>query len=559
MAREQIIDTREEITEESLLIEARERMDDSLTYEQENRSEAETDLLFKLGGHNQWPAHIVKDRLQDARPILTINKLPTFTDQVIGDSRANKVSIKVRPTGKEGSKEVAKILDGLIRNIQKESDSNAVYQWGLQCAVDSGLGAWTVDIVHIDDNAFEKELVIKRISNPYTVYLDPKAQEPTSKDGRYAFITELISRKEFKARYPGKVPSDLPKQGIADDLKFWFQEEDVRIAEYWVKRPLKKRIYLLADNRVVSGEKWDAVKDDLKEKEEIFHIVDGVPEVGPAPGDEQEVVLNEVPEIVDERTVESHQVLMYLIDGSQIIDGPNVWPGKYIPIIPVQGKEININGKKHLRGIIRNARDPQAIYNYERTEEIERNALAKMPPMIATAEQMEGHDWNNDQNDAVRIYTHVAGQERPSATIPPQASSGNIAQAAAANDEMNATTGLNPPNLGLTSGAGSSGIKEQVLQQKGDIGTLEYHDNQARAIKFTGDILVDLIPPVYDNERSIVVIGEDESEGFKTINQKVFDKEGNQTHIINDLSIGRYAAAVSVGPSFSTQRVETAN
>ncbi|KKL83773.1 hypothetical protein LCGC14_1971390 [marine sediment metagenome] len=35
MPRQQVIDTREEITEESLLIEARERMDDSLTYEQE--------------------------------------------------------------------------------------------------------------------------------------------------------------------------------------------------------------------------------------------------------------------------------------------------------------------------------------------------------------------------------------------------------------------------------------------------------------------------------------------------------------------------------------------
>ncbi|KKL83774.1 hypothetical protein LCGC14_1971400, partial [marine sediment metagenome] len=519
------------------MIEARERMDDSLTYEQENRSEAETDLLFKLGGHHQWPAHIVKKRLQEQRPILTVNKLPTFTDQIIGDSRANKTSIKIRPTGKEGSKEVGKILDGLIRNIQKESDSDAIYQWGLQCAADSGKGAWRVITEHIDDNAFEQEIKLERISNPYTVYEDPKGQDPTGKDDRYKFVTELIGRKEYKARYPDKEPSDIPKQGIADDLKFWFQDEDIRIAEYWVKRPLKKRIYLLSDNRVVSGEPWDAVKDDLKEKEEIFHIVDGVPEVGPAPGDEQEVILNEVPEIVDERTVESHQVVMYLIDGSQIIDGPNVWPGKYIPIIPVQGKEININGKKHLRGIIRNARDPQAMYNYERTEEIERVALAKMPPMIATAEQMEGHDWNNDQNDAVRIYTHQGNVPPPSATIPPQASSGNIAQSAQTNDELKAVTGIFDASLGDRSNE-QSGIALQRRQLQSSVANFEYHDNLTRAIKYTGDILVDLIPKIYDNERSIVVIGEDDSEGFETINEKVFDKEGNQTHIINDLSIG---------------------
>ncbi|KKL15867.1 hypothetical protein LCGC14_2501300, partial [marine sediment metagenome] len=497
----------------------------------------ETDLLFKLGGHNQWPAHIVEDRLHKQRPILTVNKLPTFSDQVIGESRVNKTTIKVRPTGKEASKEVAKILDGLIRNIQKESKSDSVYQWGLQCAVDSGLGAWRIIADHFDDNAFEQEIRIERISNPYTIYWDPKAQDPTHKDGRYLFITDLISKKEFKARYPGKEPSDLPKQGIADDLKFWFQEEDVRIAEYWVKRPMKKRIYLLSDNRVVSGEPWDAVKDDLKEKEEIFHIVDGIPEVGPAPGDEEEVVLNEVPEIVDERTVESHQVVWYLIDGTQIIDGPHVWPGKYIPVVPVQGKEININGKKHLRGIIRNARDPQAMYNYERTEEIERVAMGKMPPMIATVEQMEGHDWNNDQNDAVRIYNHRQQQPPPFPTIPPQASSGNIAQSAQANDELKATTGIFDASLGAQSNE-QSGIALQRRQVQSSIANFEYHDNATRSKEYTGDILVDLIPKIYDNERSIVVIGEDESEGFETINEKVFDKEGNQTHIINDLSIG---------------------
>ncbi|KKL51769.1 hypothetical protein LCGC14_2292180, partial [marine sediment metagenome] len=508
--------------EEDLLKEAQDRFRASSMFEDNNRIEGLDDLQFKLGGRLQWPDDIVRQREAEHRPMLTINKLPVFTDQVIGDSRQNKISIRVRPTGKEASEEIAKILNGLIRNIEKESDSDSVYQWGLQGAVDSGRGCWRVVKEFEDDNVFEQVLRLRRISNAYSVYFDGKAEDPTYKDGRYCFVTELVGKDEYEERWPDKNPSDWSGLGLGDDLKYWFENDQRRVAEYWVKMPKKRRLYLLSDGRVVDGDKWDSIVDELEAKEKAFHVTaDGEILEGPATGDEKEVTLNEVPEIKKERSIDSHEIVQYILDGAQILEGPTPWEGKYIPIVPVWGKEINIEGKRYYRGLIRNAKDPQRMYNWERTEEVERNALARKAPLRMTPEQIEGHEWmyNSDEPRKYQLYNFIQKQPPPQDVLPPQASTGNVNQSATANDEIKATTGLNQPNLGLASGAGSSGIKEQVLQRKGDVGTFEFHDNQARAIKFTGEILVDLIPLIYDNERTITILGEDDSESVETINQ----------------------------------------
>ena len=554
-----IVDTKKDKTEAALLTEARKRFRNAEQFEEDNRVEGLDDLRFKRGGLEQWPTHIVTKRTREKRPIITVNKLPVYTDRVIGDNRQNRTSIKIRPTGKESSEKTAKIFSGLIRNIEKESDADSIYQWGLQGAADSGRGAWRLVTDYIDDNVFEQEIRIKRIGNPYSVYFDPKYEDPTTKDCRYKFLTELIPKDEYEERYPGLTPSDFTTGGLADDQKYWTEGENVRIAEYWVKQPLKKKIYLLSDNRVVDGDKWDSVVDELKEKEEIVHsTADGSIEPGPATLEgEEEAVLNKVPEIKKSRTIDSHKVVMYLIDGGQVISGPHEWAGKYIPIVPVWGKEINIQGRRYYRGLIRNAKDPQKMYNYERTEEIERVALAKKPRTVMTHEQYENAvGWEEDSPQKVALYTHQPGVAPPIDTPPPAVSSGNVAQSAIANDEIKATIGMFDASLGARSNE-TSGRAISTRKNISDVGTFEFHDNLARAIKFTGDILVDLIPKIIDSERAIVVLGEDGSESFETVNQVIIDEDTGDEVILNDLSLGKYSTVVTVGPSFSSQRAET--
>ena len=58
------------------------------------------------------------------------------------------------------------------------------------------------------------------------------------------------------------------------------------------------------------------------------------------------------------------------------------WMGRWIPIIPVLGDELDIDGRRVLEGIVRHAKDPQRMYNYWATSETETIALAPRAPFI---------------------------------------------------------------------------------------------------------------------------------------------------------------------------------
>ena len=131
MANEQIVDTREDKQDEdAFIIEAKQRLRDAGTYEAINRIAGTDDLEFLNGIH--WDAKDKKRREADGRPCLTINKLPVFVDQVVGDSRLNQMAIKIRPAGGGATKEVAEILDGLIRQIQRVSKAEIAAQTALE-------------------------------------------------------------------------------------------------------------------------------------------------------------------------------------------------------------------------------------------------------------------------------------------------------------------------------------------------------------------------------------------------------------------------------------------
>ena len=123
---------------------------------------------------------------------------------------------------------------------------------------------------------------------------------------------------------------------------------------------------------------------------------------------------------------------------------------------------------------------------------------------------------------------------------------------------MKATTGIFDASLGAQSNE-TSGRAILARQREGDVATFEYHDNLQRAIRYTGEILVDLIPKIYDTQRQIMIINDDESETKLVVNKEVVDKDTDETVILNDLSVGSYSVAVTVGPAYTTQRIEAAN
>jgi len=556
-----IIDTTDKSIpkDDAIVLQAITRFEQASSCERSNRKEALDDLRM-LAGFDHWPENIRKEREDDGRPALTINKLPSFVDQVLNDNRLNKISIKVLPNGGGSTVELAETFNGLIRNIENVSSADVAYQTALEGAVNNGFGYFRITSDFAGDTSFDQELRVVRIKNPLTVYMDPSHVKHDGSDCRYIFVTEMIPRKEYEDRYPGKsAPSEFPSEEM---YRLWMEEDKVRIAEYWVKESTEKTLILLSNGRTVDRDEWEKQLPDLLDQEHIIHLEpnpqdpEGQPiEVdGPTPEgyDWPQTTINAVPDIVRSRVVKSHKVVQYLVDGSKILDKTE-WLGKYIPIIPVWGKELVIDNERHLRGLIRFAKDPQKMYDYFRTAATETVALTPKAPYIIEEKQIEGHEdeWDSigTTNKPYITYKGVAGQNPPMRQVVTQTAIGEITESNLANDEMKATTSMFDASLGAQ-GNEVSGRAIFARQREGDVANFTYHDNLKRAIKYAGDILVDLIPRIYDTERQIAIINPDDTDDIVTVNQQIGKV------IINDFTQGQYKVTVTTGPSFTTQRME---
>lgn len=497
---------------------ARERYEQASSYWGNWRKAAREDREFFAG--DQWLPADRNNREIQRRPVLTINRLPVFARQIIGDARQNKPSIKIYPA-EDGDVEIAEIYEGLIRNIEYVSSAPDAYDAAFESAVICGIGAWRVCTDYVSDDAFEQHILIERIREPLSITLDPNAERADFSDAEWLFYEYDISKEEFRHKWPDQ---DLSDFATSDAMPGWLDRDSVRVAEYWFKERTKKTIYLLEDGTVT----------DKK--------ITGLT-------------------VVRQRDVESVSVRRATMAGWTFIDDPQEWPGTMFPFAIVTGEEYRINNKTDYRGIVRNAIDAQRMYNYWRAMETENIALAPKSPFLVADDQVEGleQEWGNLNTVPMPYVRYNANSQAPMPhqIQPPQIPTAYANASAVCVDEIKATTGLFNASLG-EGGTESSGRAILARQREGDTATFLWVDNLNRAIRYTGKILVELIPKIYDSERVVRVLGPDASNEQVAINRVVGDGMGGMT-IINDMSFGRYDVIVESGPSFATKRVEALN
>ncbi|QWP79223.1 hypothetical protein J5226_12900 [Lysobacter sp. K5869] len=524
----------------------REQYSRAVAFDSTMRSDAADDLRFGFIPGNQWDARHKQRRLRKNRPCYEFNKIRQHSKQVTNDLRQNRPQIKIKAT-KEGTKRAGEIMQGLIRNIEAQSHADQAYDTAGWFATNGGFGVIRLTTEYSDDSSFDLDIRIKEVRNPLGVYFDPSAKEQDKRDGGFAFVPERISRKEFKRRFPEADAVDFAHAGQIDQGEWW-GADDVMIAEYWERDPVKKKIVLLSDGRVIDGDKYEKIKDEL---------------ANPPP----KTLATEPREpvtMVRERVVDTWKVQVSLVSGSDVLEGPTPWLGKWIPLVPVWGDLLNIDGKEFWHGMIRHAKDAQRLYNYNRTTMTE--VVAKQPksPFLYTAEHVRGYEaqWESiSEGDAEGLPYNPDPKTpggKPSREPPPAFPVALLQLAQIDSDDIKAITGQYDPSLGARKGQ-QSGRAILALQREGDVANFDYSDNLARAIRFVGELLVDLVPKIMDTERTERILGEDGAEEWVTINEQVFDDETQEWVTINDLSLAKYDVVVQAGPSYTTLRQEAAD
>ncbi len=502
--------------EAKILREAKERLSRAMQEDLENRRLAKEDLEFIAIEGKQWPDAIRAERIAEGRPCLSINKMPVFIDQVVGDQRMNRPAIKVVPVDSKSDPRTAQILSGWIKHVQQISKSDVAVDHAFEHAVACGYGALRVVTRYTSDSSFEQEAYIEKIDNALAVFWGKHSQYDAS-DAMYCFVVSDMDREEFKTQFGFEAPSF--KSGADQFADGWYSKNTVRVAEYFVKEPVEKKIYLLEDGRSV---------DKLME--------------------------GDVP--VRERKVKSYKIMWYLLSGDKVLDAKEWLGKKYIPVVPVWGKEFNVAGKRVVRGLIRNAKDSQRMFNYWNSLDTELIALQPKSPYILTPKQIAGYEdqWNEAHR---RNYPYLlANPDKdapgwPHREAPPQISSAVIQRLAETDQEIRDTIGLQKASLGMQSNERSgAAIRERKLE--GDVGVFAFIDNLSRSLEHVGRILVDIAPALLDTERIIRIGLEDGTFDFVGVNMA----DAEMGTVLNDLSLGTYDVVVTTGPSFTTQRTE---
>jgi len=511
--------------QKKILTDLRERFDKAHDADEHNREEAMEDMKFvNIPGH-QWEANMKKER--GDRPCYEFNKLRISAKRVINNMRQNRAAGKVRPV-EGGDKKGAEIREGLCRNILNRSDFDTVCDYAAEYQVAGGMGAWRVTTEYASDDVFEQDIWVRVIPNPFTLFSDPAAKMQMKEDARFWLLTERIPRTIYERKWKGKEVVDFPSHEFDDDEE-WDSDEDVRICEYWYKEQAKRTLLQLVTGEVIDSE-----------------------------SDEAQAIPDEAIKATREVTVD--EIWMVIASGHAILEGPTKWPGKRFPFVQIYGDYHIIDGTVHWGGIAKHSKDPQRSYNLARTHIAEVIAQAPQAKWWVTPTQAEGNEatWKEAhiKNFPFLVYNNdpqvpgppvrMGGAELPIALI-------NESQIAA--EEINMVTGIYQADVGAPNQA-SSGRQEIARQHQGALATYNFEDNQAKGIQATWNILLDLIPHIYDTERHLRILGEDGADDYIDINKFVPDPQTGKPIMINDMTHGKYDCTVTIGPNFSTKRQE---
>lgn len=548
----------EQDDDSTIINEAVERFKYALSWENDARKNWLEDFKFANGdSYNlyQWPHDIRAGREVDSKPNLTINKVRQHNLNIINDARQNKPSLKTRPVSDEASYDAAQVIDGIFRHIEYQSKAQVAYDTATSFQVQAGIGYLRVETAYADDETFDQEIFIRRVRDPLTILMDPDAAEADYSDGRFAFVFEDIPRDKFNLLYPdeaGAIAAGYAMSTLGGPEDF-INADHVRRCEYWRRMEVPDELLWLRDEE--TGRSFYVRKSAISatSKPLLRVALDD-------PNTKRRSIL---------RSVVQH----FFLVGDMILKRER-WAGIYIPVVPVIGEETVIEKKLDRKGHTRAMLDPQRMYNYYSSEGTAQIALQTKTPYVAPAEAIEGYEtyWADANNTNLSVLPYNWYSDNAKGPIPPPqrqqgpvASTGILQGMQIASEEVMSVSGQYQSQLGQPSNE-RSGKAIAERQRQGDNATYHYIDNLAVAIRQIGRICLDLIPKVYDQKRTLRILGEDGSErqvtldpGGKASYEKRQLKDKEAVEEVFNPGIGKYDVQADIGPSYSTARQEAWN
>lgn len=498
----------------------------------DNRERARENWLFLNKTNGQWEPHWWD--ASDGKPRYSFDMCNPIVDQIAGEMEKSEFSIRVLPKGGDASKDTAKIYDGMIRDIETNSNASEIYNAAGRLMISTGIDGWRIVQKYIDDNSFDQELVIQKVSNFIDrVWFDANSEEQDKSDAEFCFVLQAISVDEYKENWP-----EGSGQSISEDRHnsaYYQKPEHIVVGEFMYAKYIPRTIIMMSNGQVYEdNEEFRQVEDELASA--------GVVEV-------------------NRRVRKDRKICIRKMDGDGWLEKPKDTVFSYIPVVPTFGNYTIFENKQIYWGVVEKLIDTQRVLNYSMSRQIEEGALAPRAKYWMTKEQAKGFGRSlstlNTNSDPVQFYnndTEVPGP--PMQQGGAQVNAGLKVITDTMRELVNQQSGFYAANMGEGMNA-QSGAAISALQERGDTGNIRYFRSQKVAIRHTARILIDALPKVFDGEREVRLMNEDGSMEISSINRPVVDQQSGDVIALNDLSRGSYDVTCSTGPSFASRREQT--
>ena len=507
-------------SESAFLEDMRSKYEWGYGFNEHNVLAGKDDAKFTVG--NQWDPVVEERRKANNKPVLTFNRLVAFVAQIVGNRLMNETEIRVHPD-KQGTKEVAEIREGLIRSIFKNSQADFARDEAAKYQCVGGEGYFSLSIDYANDDVFEQEIALKAVTDPYAVVLDPLAIEPSGGDAQWGFIGDDLPQQEYKRRWPWAAEVGFEDEKRWNNSGFWMQEDCIRIVSFW---------RMVTEGTKTLALYQDGTVHDVSDMEE-FEYINFV-----------ETRSNGTPYI---REVPKRFARLYICSGNRILEGPYDYPISSLPIYRVPGWELNDGERVHRWGLIRFMKDSQRLHNYWRSTVAEQLVAAPRNKWLTTPEAVKGHEakWRRapTSNDPFLYFND--GEAAPVHIPPPGIDAALINEAGMATQDFKDISNIHEAALGMPSNEVSK-VAIQQRQMVSDVGTYMYVDRRRIADERCAKNINELIPFIYDTQRTVTIIGRDDKRLLQVIN--------DPSNPNSDVTMGKYGVTVSVGPASETKR-----
>ena len=471
--------------------------------------------------------------------------------QIITDLISNPVMVDFDPVD-DTDESASELMDGMYRAAMRNNTAMEASKNANQETIVCGVGAWELRNEYKTTRGGDERQVIRRhplYEANNNVMWDPNAKLLDKSDANYVSCLVAYSEDGYK-----QLKEELDVDG--DDLDMSFAAPEHSYVFPWISET--KKVYV--------SRFFHRVKKKVKHLTYVDMFGDEITVTSDDLSDREEELAQRGAEFVSEKTIERFEVTRYIASGEGVLEAVVV-PGEHIPVIPQYGERQFVEGEEHYEGIVRLAKDPQRLRNFQMSYLADIVSRSPREKPVFTSEQIQGFEDMYEESGADNNLPYLLQNAKDAGGEPLPVGAIGYIKAPEVPPALMASMGETRAAVDDVAGAGLpaditdvdlSGKALNALNKRLDMQSYTYQDNHKYAMRRDGEVYASMVRDIKDTEEEVILFKLDGTKTTETLNKRdsVLGPGGIENTVSNDINNMSFEVYADIGPSFESVKAQ---